>query len=97
MTLGHCYFVMGTGQVRVCTFLQIDNLIWLCCVDLDLRMDLHPTFAHGWLYNTAAAWKDRNYLIRKVTVEWGTEFHYKGEQEFMTARRMKFFVRDYLD
>lgn len=34
--------------------------------------------------------------MRKVTVEQSTEFHYKGEQlQFVTAKRMKFFNRDY--
>lgn len=65
-------------------------------LSLALKLGLHPAFAHGWLYNTAAAWKDKNYLMTKVTVEQSTEFYYKGEQpQFVTAKRMKFFNRDY--
>lgn len=71
----------------------------VCAVSsLAFKLGLHPAFAQGWLCNTAAAWKDKNYLMRKVTVEWSTEFHYKGEQlRFVTAKRTKFFNRDYLD
>jgi len=38
-------------------------------LSLALKLGLHPAFAHGFLYNTVAAWKDKNYLMRKVTVE----------------------------
>lgn len=63
-----------------------------------LELGFPPAFAQGWLCNAAAAWRDRNCSMRKVTVGWSTEFHEKGEQpQFVTAKRMKFFNGNYSD